>query len=293
MDGVLVIDKPEGLTSHDVVQRVRRWAGQRRVGHLGTLDPGATGVLPVALGEATKLSRLLTLGRKAYRGVIRLGIETDSYDREGKVVAEYEGTWPEGEAVQRALERFRGEIEQVPPPFSAVKRGGEAAYRLARKGVRVELEPRKVTLYEIELLDYRPPEIELRVECSAGTYLRSIAQDLGRLLGTGAHLASLCRTASGPFALEQAIPLERLEELGSERLIPMARATGLPGLSVDAGTARRVGRGIRLMRSDLKGAPREGLIQLVRDGRLVALVEAVPGLPDLRTVRVFLEGTRS
>ena len=121
MDGVLVIDKPVGITSHDVVQRVRRWAGQRRVGHLGTLDPLATGVLPLALGEATKLSRLLTHGRKTYRGKIRLGIETDTYDREGRVMSEYTGLWPEREKLESALGAFRGEIQQVPPPYSAVK----------------------------------------------------------------------------------------------------------------------------------------------------------------------------
>jgi tRNA pseudouridine55 synthase len=291
MDGVLVIDKPAGLTSHDVVQRVRRWAKQRRVGHLGTLDPLATGVLPLALGEATKLSQLLTHGRKEYRGEIRLGIETTTYDREGAVTAESSGPWPTRDELERALEPFRGRIQQVPPPYSAVKLGGEAAYALARRGEEVHLEPRDVTVFALDLVRYEPPLLEVVVECSAGTYLRSIAHDLGVALGTGAHLWQLCRTRSGPFVLEQAVSLERLDEEGERRLIPMAAATGLPSYEADEGTARRVSQGVQLERGLVRGAPREGVFQLVRKGRLVALLEAQPGLPELRTVRVFLEGT--
>jgi tRNA pseudouridine55 synthase len=291
MNGVLVVDKPAGWTSHDVVQRVRRFARQRRVGHLGTLDPLATGVLPIALGEATKLSQLLTHGRKGYSGRIRLGIETNTYDREGEVVASYSGAWPSRVAVERALDGFRGAIPQTPPPFSAVKRGGEAAYAIARRGEAVRLEPREVTVYELELRAYDPPFVDLVVECSAGTYLRSIAHDLGMRLGTGAHLWELCRTRSGPFRLDQSVALERLEEEGEARLISMADATGLPSYEVDVGVARRVSQGVQLLRTDVRGAPREGTFQLVRKGKLVALLAAEPGLPSLRTVRVFLEGT--
>ena len=292
IDGLLVIDKPSGVTSHDVVQRVRRWAGQRRVGHLGTLDPLATGVLPVALGEATKLSQLLTLGMKGYRGVIRLGIETTTYDPEGEVVASSDGPWPDVETVEKGLDRFRGEIEQVPPPYSAVKRDGEAAYRRARRGEDVVLEPRPVTFYELTMLRYDPPDLEVEVLCSAGTYLRSLAHDLGGELGTFGHLACLVRTGSGPFTLEQAVSLEALDELDQSRLIPMAAATGLPSFEVDARTARRVGRGVQMGRHDVKGAPADGTLQLVQRGKLVALLEASRGLPQLRTIRVFLEGTK-
>lgn len=300
MNGIIVIDKPVGLTSHDVVQRVRRWAGQRRVGHLGTLDPLATGVLPLALGEATKLSQLLTHGRKAYAGKIQLGIERTTYDREGEITAEFAGPWPERDKVVSALESFRGEIEQVPPPYSAVKQGGEAAYRKARKGEEVHLDPRRVTIYELELISYTPPFLELVVECSAGTYLRSIAHDLGVFLGTGGHLYELCRTRSGPFSLDQAFTLDVLLGVGDREpadpadvCIPMAQATGLVSYEADAGLARRVGQGVQLTRDDVPGAPRDGLFQLVREGRLVALLEAAHGLPGLRTVRVFLEGTGS
>jgi tRNA pseudouridine55 synthase len=291
IDGVLVIDKPEGMTSHDVVQCVRRWARQRRVGHLGTLDPLATGVLPLALGEATKLSKLLTHGEKEYTGEIRLGEETTTYDREGEVVKASGPPWPSLETVRAALARFEGTIQQVPPPYSAVKQGGEPAFRRARRGEHVELEPRTVQIHRIDLLRYDAPMIGLTVSCSAGTYLRSLAHDLGLALGTGAHLWKLCRTRSGPFALDQAVRLEELDTLGESRLIPMAGATGLPTYPVSGALAARVARGVQLGRQEVRGAPAEGLLQLVRDGRLVALLEASAGLPELRTVRVFLEGT--
>ncbi|MFQ5697913.1 MAG: tRNA pseudouridine(55) synthase TruB [Myxococcota bacterium] len=293
MDGILVIDKPVGFTSHDIVQQVRRWAHQRRVGHLGTLDPLATGVLPIALGEATKLSRLLTLGEKVYRGRIRLGIETTTYDREGDEVARPSGPWPERSVVTKALEAFRGSIEQVPPPYSAVKRGGEAAYRKARRGEAVALEPRQVTIHELRLIDYAPPDVHVEVRCSAGTYLRSLAHDLGRQVGCGATLWDLARLQSGPFRIESALAPDALEERGEAALIPMVEATGLPSYEVDARTAERVAHGVQLGRHEVRGAPARGLLQLVRRGRLVALLEAEPGIPELRTQRVFLEGTES
>lgn len=293
IDGVLVIDKPEGVTSHDVVDRVRRWAGQRRVGHLGTLDPLATGVLPIALGEATKLSRILTLGRKGYAGRIRLGLETTTYDREGDAVGEARpGPWPGREEVSKALEGFAGEIEQEPPPYSAVKRGGQAAYRRARRGEEVRLEPRKVVFHEIRLTSYEPPFVGIEVLCSPGTYLRSLAHELGKVLAIGGTLWDLRRTRSGPFGLEGSIPLERLDETGPDRVIPMAAATGLPSYEVARPTASRISQGVQLRRADLPGAIPRGLLQVVHGGRLVALAEAEPGIPDLRTVRVFLEWTK-
>jgi tRNA pseudouridine55 synthase len=293
IDGVLVIDKPEGMTSHDVVDRVRSWAKQRRVGHLGTLDPLATGVLPIALGEATKLSQLLTLGQKGYAGRIRLGVDTATYDREGEVLRESSGPWPEREELEKALDPFRGDIEQVPPPYSAVKRGGEAAYLRARRGEEVELEPRKVTLHELEVTAYDPPFVSLKVICSAGTYLRSLAHDLGRGLGIGGTPWDLRRTRSGPFSIDRAVSLEDLDSLGPERVIPLAAATGLPTYEVDAGVARKVSQGVQLGRHQVRGAIPQGLLQLVHKGRLVALLEAELGFAELRTVRVFLEWTKA
>ena len=292
INGFLVIDKVAGLTSHDVVQCVRKWAKQRRVGHLGTLDPMATGVLPIALGEATKLSRLLTHGEKSYSAQIRLGVETTTYDREGEVTSETTGPWPDREVVEKALARFRGEIDQTPPPYSAIKQGGEPSYRRARRGEHVLLAARRVRLQRVELVDYEPPLISVEVDCSAGTYLRSVAHDLGAALGTRAHLWQLVRTRSGPFHLHQTLGLDELDARGAERVIPMAAATGLPTYEVDARTCRRVGNGVQLGRHELRGAPPEGTLQLVRKGRLVALVEARRGIPELRTLRVFLEGTK-
>jgi len=294
IDGFLVIDKPAGLTSHDVVQRVRRIAKQRRVGHLGTLDPLATGVLPIALGEATKLSQLLTHGAKSYRGKLVLGVETTTYDREGEVVAERSGPWPTRAVLEKSLAEFQGEIDQVPPPYSAVKQGGQAAYVRARRGEEVVLEPRRVTVSRLELTLYEPPVVALEVDCSAGTYLRSMAHDLGAALGTGAHLSELCRTRSGPFTLDQAVTLEELEQLGpalESRVIPMLAATGLPTFEIDARVARRVRNGVQLGRQEIRGAPPEGMLQLAHAGKLVALVEAKRGLPELATVRVFVGGT--
>lgn len=296
IDGIVVINKPSGMTSHDVVQRIRRLAKQRRVGHMGTLDPLATGVLPIALGEGTKLSRFLTHGNKAYRGSIRLGLETSTYDLEGEVLARAEPPWPTLAQVEKSLDGFRGEISQVPPRYSAIKQGGEAAYRRARRGEIVELPARLITIYRLSMERYDPPFVELEVECSAGTYLRSLAHDLGRDLGTGGCLWELCRTASGPFAVEGAIPLAEIEASGtleSARVIPICAATGLPTIEVTPETARSVSHGVRLMRRGLRGVPREGLLQLVSKGRMVALMEAERGIPELRTVRVFLEGTAS
>jgi tRNA pseudouridine55 synthase len=292
IDGLLVIDKSAGLTSHDVVQQVRRWAKQRRVGHLGTLDPMATGVLPIALGEATKLSQLLTHGDKVYRGHIRLGVATDTYDREGTVTDTHEGRLPDREEVLKALDAFQGQISQVPPAFSAVKKDGQASYRRARRGEIVELEPRTITVHRLDLLDFASPLLEIEVHCSAGTYLRSLAHDLGRALGVGAHLHDLCRVRSGPFSLTDSVPLGELENTPYDRVRPMVAATGLPACEIDARLARRVAQGVQLGRHDLRGAPPEGVVQLVHGGRLVALAETFAGLPQLRTLRVFLEGTK-
>jgi tRNA pseudouridine55 synthase len=193
----------------------------------------------------------------------------------------------------KALTHFEGEIRQVPPPYSAVKRGGETAYRRARRGEEVELEPRTVTLRKVELLSYEAPLFEIEVHCTAGTYLRSLAHDLGKMLGTGAHLHQLCRLKSGPFTIEQAVALDALPELPHDRIIPMAAATGLPSLEIDQRIARRLGQGIQVVRHELRGAPLEGTVQLLHAGRLVALAELHRGLPQVRTLRVFLEGTKS
>ncbi len=210
--GVLNVDKPKGMTSHDVVAKIRRLAGQRQVGHAGTLDPMATGVLVVLLGKATRLSEYLMRGTKIYQAVVRLGVETDTYDADGEVVCK--GSVPELDeaTLEEALGRFVGEIEQVPPAFSALKQNGVPVYRLARAGRYVKLEPRKVTIESLELEAWDPPDMTLRVACSSGTYIRSLAHDLGQALGCGAHLAGLIRLASGVFTLEDAHSLSEIED---------------------------------------------------------------------------------
>lgn len=211
MNGIFNIDKPSGWTSHDVVARVRRITGQKRVGHAGTLDPIATGVLPVVLGTATRLVEYLADADKAYRATLVLGATTDTYDREGTLTPNANALMPPREEVETALEQFRGEIEQLPPMHSAIKVGGKKLYELARQGIEVERQPRKVTISNLQLETYRPPTLQIFVECSKGTYIRSLAHDLGTALGTGAYLEALIRTRHGPFTLEGATTLEGLE----------------------------------------------------------------------------------
>ncbi len=213
--GLLILNKPGGLTSHDVVNRVRRATHIKQVGHAGTLDPMATGVLVVCVGQATRLSEYLMGHNKTYRATIRLGIETNTYDADGEVVAIHEVRVERAE-VEQAVQSFVGAIRQIPPMYSALKRDGQKLYDLARQGIEVEREARAVTVYTIDLLDYQTPDVTINVHCSAGTYIRSIAHDLGVMLGTGAHLIALTRTASGPFTEQQAIDLDTFEASARE-----------------------------------------------------------------------------
>ncbi|MFN2114612.1 MAG: tRNA pseudouridine(55) synthase TruB [Anaerolineae bacterium] len=210
--GILNIDKPAGRTSHDVVQAVRRAAEARRVGHAGTLDPMATGVLVVCLGSATRVVTEIQDGWKSYHARVRLGVETTTYDAEGEIVATTDPTGITRAAAAAALERFRGEIDQVPPMYSALKHDGERLYRLARKGIEVQREPRSVTVHDLDLTHWEPPDVELAMVVSKGTYVRSLAHDLGAALGVGAHLAALRRTAVGRFTVDEATPLDTVLE---------------------------------------------------------------------------------
>jgi tRNA pseudouridine55 synthase len=208
----LVIDKPAGWTSHDVVGRVRRLLGQRQVGHGGTLDPAATGVLPVAVGAATRVLEYVSDATKTYLAEVTFGVETDSYDADGTVVRMTDPSGLDEAAVTAALSRFRGVIDQVPPMHAAIKVGGRPLYELARQGKEIERAPRRIELYVLELLDWRPPVATLLVDCSKGTYIRSLARDLGAVLGVGAHLSNLVRVRSGPFTLCDTWRLDELAE---------------------------------------------------------------------------------
>ena len=211
LHGVVIVDKPAGWTSHDVVARVRRLTGERRVGHAGTLDPAATGVLPVLVGDATKVVEFLSDARKGYLAEITLGIQTDSYDIDGAVTAVHTGGLPDREVIESALDRFRGTIEQTPPMHSAIKVGGERLYEAARRGEVLERASRRVTFHRIEAVDWQSPVITVDIACSKGTYIRSLAHDLGQALGTGAYLSNLVRTWTGPFQIDEAWTLPDLE----------------------------------------------------------------------------------
>ncbi len=214
--GYIVIDKPAGWTSHDVVARVRGLVGERRVGHAGTLDPAAVGVLPVAVGLATRTVEYLAETSKAYRAWITFGVTTDSADRDGSVTSTSDPSNLRLEEIARALEAFRGTISQRPPMHSAVKVDGKRLYQLARAGLEIDVEPRHVTIHDLRIVDWTSPVVCLDVECSKGTYIRSLARDLGELAGTGAYLSHLVRTGSGPFGIDHAVTLDELERLLAE-----------------------------------------------------------------------------
>ena len=254
MDGVLVIDKPGGLTSHDVVNRVRRILHERSVGHLGTLDPLATGVLPLVAGRMTRLAQFYTASEKTYEGVIRFGFATDTYDAEGEPQAEPQTIKATLEQLRELSGRFRGRIRQMPPPFSAKKIHGVPAYKLARKHREVELEPVEVEIKEFDLFDWDGENARFRARVASGTYMRSVAHEMGQILGCGAHLASLRRTALGEFALAEARSLEELEQAAQQARVeelfihPRKLLPEMPGVTANEEMLARirVGRAVNL-----------------------------------------------
>lgn len=251
MNGFVVCDKPSGITSHDLVDRVRRVLGERRVGHAGTLDPAATGVLLVGVGRGARLLRFLEVHDKEYVAVVRLGVTTSTLDAEGAVTAERDASGIAEDDVERALGAFRGEIDQVPPMVSAIKVGGEALYRKARRGEEVERAPRTVVVHEATLESFTAPDARIRIRCSKGTYVRVLAADLGEALGVGAHLHALRRTAVGPFTEADATPLDAVD-LRAVR--PMADAVrGYPRRSVDETAAREIAQGRTLPAAGIAG----------------------------------------
>lgn len=294
--GFLVVDKPAGWTSHDVVDAARRWLGTRRVGHLGTLDPLATGVLPLAVGDATKLVPFVEGGRKRYQAQITLGAATDTLDADGRVVRRFDGPLPDEAAVRAALATFAGEIEQVPPMFSALKRDGVPLHRIARRGGEVERAPRPVTIFAISLAAYAPPEVEIELECSAGTYVRVLASDLGERLGCLGHVRRLRRTASGPFDEAQAhdaAALDRAAAAGrvSGLLLPPLAVLGLPQVVLGDADARRIGHGgdVRLALAVLAAAAGDRVVAVDAAGALLAIAE-VGADRTLRPLRVLAPG---
>ncbi len=289
--GFLVVDKPSGWTSHDVVDAARGWLGTRRVGHLGTLDPLATGVLPLAVRAATKLVPYVVDRDKVYEGTIRLGVETDTLDAEGRVLRRHEGAWPDEALVLDAMARFVGELHQVPPMFSAVKKDGVPLHKLAREGVEVEREPKPVRIDRFELRKYQPPHLEIEVRCSGGTYVRVLAADLGARLGCGAHLADLRRTRSGPFGLAQACTPEALREEAAagaieRRLLSPLDALGLPALRLEPHEVEAIAHGSEITADVPADAPGARVVGHDGSGRVVAVLERLPGR-RLRPLRVL------
>jgi tRNA pseudouridine55 synthase len=287
INGFVVIDKPAGITSHDVVSRVRRILGTRKVGHTGTLDPFATGVLPVAVNDGTKAIPFLDEGHKTYEALLRLGVTTDTLDMTGTILSESDPSNITREQFISSLTDFTGAISQIPPMYSAIKQGGQPLYILARQGIEVERKVRNVEIYSLELLSFDLPHAAIRVTCSRGTYIRTLADDIGRQLGCGAALLELRRTASGPFRIENAVTLQTLEELvGEGRVLetfvsPMVALGHLPEIPLTAEGLEglRFGRSpsweATLLESPLS-CYTETLIRLTSDGLLVAVAMLVP-----------------
>jgi tRNA pseudouridine55 synthase len=301
-DGILLVDKAEGETSFDMVRRARGVFQTRKLGHAGTLDPFATGLLVLLLGQGTKLSNFLMSQKKLYQGTLLLGIETDTLDATG-VTTETRPV-PElkrGEVVEKCS-HFIGEIEQSPPRYSALRWKGQRAYKLARRGVDFDLPKRKVTIESLEVVSINPPHMTIRTRCSAGTYVRSLAADIGRSLGTGAHLISLRRLASGRFLSEDALASERLNRdlspaVLKDRVISLNRS--LPGMrkwDVDATMARRIRQGYQPAWRELAFGPcilngGDGYVKIVKDEELIAVmsiqIQGKEGGPRTKLMRVF------
>jgi tRNA pseudouridine55 synthase len=286
VNGLIVIDKPGGMTSHDVVSRLRKITGERSIGHLGTLDPMATGVLPMVLGKFTRLAQYFSDAQKSYTGSIRLGFATDTYDAEGQAAGP--DLWPEIavslslEKICAAVSRFHGEMDQMPPAYSAKKIGGKAAYQLAREGKPVELKTARVDIRSFEILALEGAEASFRMSISAGGYVRSVAHELGQDLGCGAHLSSLRRTQAGVFTLEQARTLEELqthfgdvEALEKLCIHPRALLPEMPAVTGDLIALGRMRNGAQANLPEFSDAP---LVKVFAGQReLVGIAKRVAG----------------
>ena len=281
VSGILLLDKPAGITSNGALSRAKRCLGERKAGHTGALDPMATGLLPLCFGEATKISAFLLDADKAYEAELLLGITTDSGDADGTVIATAEVPQLDRAVLEPVLERFRGAIEQVPPMVSALKHQGRRLHELARAGIEVERKPRPVRIERLELIALDPPRLRIAVDCSKGTYIRSLAMDIGAALGCGAQLTALRRTRSGPFRLAGAITLEALEKLDRAQarallLSPEAALPDWPVIELNGSEAAAIlhGQTVATDRPAMDGVRMHasgvflGLGQIDRDGRL-------------------------
>jgi tRNA pseudouridine55 synthase len=289
MSGVLVVDKPVGMTSHEVVQIIRRGTNIRRAGHTGTLDPRASGVLVILIGPAVRLSEYVSASDKRYQAVIRLGASTDTYDSDGQVTRTNPIDVTE-EQFETELKKFIGEIEQTPPPYSAIKMQGRPAYELAREGEEVEMQPRIINVYSLDVLEWAPPEVTVDVHCSSGTYVRSLAYELGEKLGCGAMLAGLRRTKSGRFTLKDAVPLRKLIESFDSNswykyVIPAAEALAdWSALTLNNEQVEAIRHGHRIPGEGKAGEMVRGITE---QGELVALLEFDETTKEFQPRKVF------
>ena len=278
VDGVLLLDKPAGMTSNSALQKVRRLFNAAKAGHTGTLDPMATGLLPLCFGEATKFAGELLAADKRYVAIVRLGVRTDTADAEGQIL-ETRPVEVTREQLEAVLARFRGDILQVPPMHSALKRDGRPLYEYARKGIELERAPRAVTIHSLDLRSLEGDHIEFDVDCSKGTYIRTLAQDIGEVLGCGGHLTALRRTRIGSLHLEEAFTLDALEAMtpeAREALLQPADAllTTMPRLDLDADATRRFGHGQTV---PVVQGPVAGQLRIYADdGRFLGLGHAAP-----------------
>ncbi len=281
MDGFLIVNKPKGLTSHDVVEKVRK-KFRVKTGHLGTLDPLATGVLPLAIGEATKLTPLLLHRDKEYAGEMVLGFATDTYDIEGKVINKVERITVSREDIEEAVKKFRGDIKQVPPMYSAIKKGGKRLYKWAREGVEIERKPRAVSIFAFRILEFNSPIIKFYVHCSAGTYIRSLVNDLGETLSCFATLKELKRLKSGPFHIKEAVSLEEI--ISSPSISPFLKPMemflqDIKEVKVAAEFVKNLLQGTPIYKSKLLSYPPEvkkgEIVRVVNEkGKLLCLAES-------------------
>jgi tRNA pseudouridine55 synthase len=246
IDGILSINKDTGMTSHDVVAKVRKILHQKRVGHAGTLDPAASGVLPICVGQGTRVAEYLSESGKAYQAEITFGIVTDTYDSEGTIIRTGDAAGLTQNQIEAELAYFLGPQMQMPPRYSAIKIQGQPAYKRSRAGETIELDPRPIEIFQLQILTWSPPRLALAIECSKGTYIRSLAYDLGERLGCGGYLTSLIRTRSGPFSLTESITLEQLAEAVTQGTAedhlfsPDTALQQYPALKLDDATAQRV-----------------------------------------------------
>jgi tRNA pseudouridine55 synthase len=281
MNGLLVLDKPSGLTSHDVVAIVRRATGEKSIGHLGTLDPMATGVLPLLLGKYTRLAQFFGQAEKYYEGSIRFGFATDTFDAEGAAVADPKPLTCSLEELRELSGGFRGEIDQVPPVYSAKKINGMAAHKLARAGVEVAVKPARITIHDFRLLELQGEVAAFEMHVSAGGYVRSVAHELGQLAGCGAHLASLRRTRAGVFTLREAVAVDQLKQASGpaeiEALLPHPRTLlpEMPSVTVDEQMAGRLRNGMQVNLPEFSQAPLVKVFTSPTD--LLAIVRRVAG----------------